>query len=205
MATSLRERRRQLLREEILGAAQHLIAERGYAAMSMDDLAARVGVSKPTLYSQFSTKEELVVVMATQVMDHLFAVVDEGGGSGRLALDRLTDLLRTAMQVQFDRRVTAMQLWMPEIVHMLQGHPQALERICRIDALVVDLVRQAYAAGEISPRIDEDSVVRIFYALFMSPNIGRMSITGAPGPEANPDAVAAFFRRGLEAAGDCRL
>jgi hypothetical protein len=39
----------------------------------------------------------------------------------------------------------------------------------------------------------------------MSPNIGRMSITGAPGPEANPDAVAAFFRRGLEAAGDCRL
>ncbi|MEI7771777.1 MAG: TetR/AcrR family transcriptional regulator [Chloroflexales bacterium] len=204
MASSLRERRRQMLRDEILAASQTLIAERGYAAMSMDDLAARVGVSKPTLYSQFSTKEELVVVMATQVMERLFSVVEDDGALERSALDRLTDLLRTGVQVQLDHRFTAMQLWMPEIVHMLKGHPEPHDQICKMDTVVVELVRRAISAGEIVPQFDLPSVVRIFYALFMSPNMGRLSVTGTPSPEAMPDAVAAFFRRGLEPHGEGR-
>lgn len=197
MASSLRARRRQMLRDEILDASQSLIAERGYASMSMDELAARVGISKPTLYSQFSTKEELVVAMATQVMERLFLVVDDAEAKGRSALERLTELLRTALQVQLDRRTTAMQLWMPEIVHMLKGHQEPLDQICRIDTLVVGLVGQAITAGEIDPQFDQASVVRIFYCLFMSPNVGRLSITGAPDPETMPDVVARFFRCGV--------
>ncbi|MEI6777037.1 MAG: helix-turn-helix domain-containing protein [Chloroflexales bacterium] len=198
MTSSLRERRRQVLRDEILAASQMLIAERGYAAMSMDDLASRVGVSKPTLYSQFSTKEELVVAMATQVMERLFSVVDDHGETGRSALDRLTDLLRTSVQVQLDQRFTAMQLWMPEIVHMLKAHQEPLDQICKMDAAVIDLVHRAISDGEIDPQLDPPSVVRIFYALFMSPNIGRLSLTGSPSPEMMPNDVATFFRRGLE-------
>lgn len=197
MASSLRERRRQMLRDEILEEAQQLIASAGYAALSMEELATRVGISKPTLYSQFSNKEELVVAMVTQVMDRLFSVVDDDGASGRSALDRLTDLLHTAVQVQLDRRVTAMQLWMPEVAKMLQDHHEPLDQICKIDAVVVSLVREALASGAISPEYDEASVVRLFYALFMSPHVGRLSITAAPNPEAMPDAVASFFRRGL--------
>ncbi len=198
MTSSLRERRRQVLRDEILTASQMLIAERGYAAMSMDDLASRVGVSKPTLYSQFSTKEELVVAMATQVMERLFSVVDDDGETGRSALDRLTDLLRTSIQVQLDQRFTAMQLWMPEIVHMLKAHQEPLDQICKMDAAVIDLVHRAISDGEIDPQLDPPSVVRIFYALFMSPNMGRLSLTGTPSPEMMPNDVATFFRRGLE-------
>jgi AcrR family transcriptional regulator len=186
-----------MLRDEILAASQTLIAERGYAAMSMDDLAARVGVSKPTLYSQFSTKEELVMAMAAQIMERLFSVVEDERAPGRSALDKLADLLRTGVQVQLDRSVTAMQLWMPEIVHMLKGHQEHMEQICKIDAVVSDLVRQAISDSEIDPQFDPPSVVRIFYALFMSPNVGRLSVTGAPSAEMMPDAVEAFFRRGL--------
>ena len=53
MTVSLRERRRQLLYDEILTAVGELLGEKGYSAMSMDELAARVGISKPTLYSIF--------------------------------------------------------------------------------------------------------------------------------------------------------
>lgn len=197
MASTLRERRRQMLRDEILEASQALIAERGYAAMSMEELAARVGVSKPTLYSQFSTKEELVMAMASQVMEQLFSVAVDDGSTGRSPLDRLTDLLRTGLQVQLDRRVMAMQLWMPEIVHMMKAHQQHLEHICKIDAVVVDLVRQAIAGGEVDPRLGEASVVRAFYALFMSPNFGRLSIIGPASPETTPDALVTIFRRGI--------
>ena len=198
MTSSLRERRRQMLRDEILAASQTLIAERGYAAMSMDDLASRVGVSKPTLYSQFSTKEDLVVAMASQVVERLFSVLDDDSETTRSALDCLTDLLRTGIQVQLDQRFTAMQLWMPEIVHMLKGHPKHQEQTCKIEAVVVELVRRAISDGEIDPHFDPPSVMRIFHALLMSPNIGRLSATGIPNSESMPNTVAAFFRRGLE-------
>ena len=61
MTNSLRQRRRQMLEAEILDATREILAERGYVAMSMDDLAAQVGISKPTLYSHFATKDEIIV------------------------------------------------------------------------------------------------------------------------------------------------
>lgn len=46
-------------REAILDAAQASFLELGYAATSMDALAARAGVSKATIYAHFTGKEEL--------------------------------------------------------------------------------------------------------------------------------------------------
>src|SRR2546430_11962234 len=44
---------------EILSAALDCFAERGFAATRLDDIAARAGVSKGTLYLYFPGKEEL--------------------------------------------------------------------------------------------------------------------------------------------------
>jgi AcrR family transcriptional regulator len=45
--------------EAILDAARAELAERGYARMSIDAVAARAGVSKPTVYLRHSTKADL--------------------------------------------------------------------------------------------------------------------------------------------------
>ena len=50
------ERERQML-----SVAHGLFAERGYAAVTMDDVAARVGVTKPLLYNYFGNKERLYI------------------------------------------------------------------------------------------------------------------------------------------------
>ena len=51
----------ELRRRQLLELATQLFTERGYAAASMDELAARAGVSKPVIYSQFGSKEGLLV------------------------------------------------------------------------------------------------------------------------------------------------
>jgi AcrR family transcriptional regulator len=43
----------------MLAAAHALFAERGFAAVTMDEVAARVGVTKPLLYTYFGNKERL--------------------------------------------------------------------------------------------------------------------------------------------------
>jgi AcrR family transcriptional regulator len=195
MATSLRERRKALLRDEILEATHQLMAERGYAAMSMEDLAARVGVSKPTLYSQFPTKEDLVAAMALQLMERVFAHSEAGGEAS--PLERLLRFLHASVRLQVSHRTSAMQLWMPEILDILERHPTSRAYLCEVDERMVATIRAAMAAGEIDPALDVASVVRIFNALNISPCIGRLSVSGELDPDRHADAVVEVFRRGL--------
>jgi AcrR family transcriptional regulator len=58
--SSLRSRRAQLTRDEILGAARRLFAERGYARTSVRDIARAAGVSAQTVYDSVGSKQELV-------------------------------------------------------------------------------------------------------------------------------------------------
>jgi AcrR family transcriptional regulator len=60
-------RRKEARPDEILAAALASFAERGFAATRLEDVAARAGVSKGTLYLYFKGKEELfeAVVRAT--------------------------------------------------------------------------------------------------------------------------------------------
>jgi AcrR family transcriptional regulator len=53
------ERRKEARPQELLAAALDLFVERGFSAARLDDVAARAGVSKGTLYLYFESKEEL--------------------------------------------------------------------------------------------------------------------------------------------------
>jgi AcrR family transcriptional regulator len=61
--------------EQTLGAAHGLFAERGYAAVTMDEIAAAVGVTKPLLYNYFGNKERLYIACMERAGDSLTAVV----------------------------------------------------------------------------------------------------------------------------------
>ena len=55
-------------RTDILDAARSRIAEHGYLALNMRDLAADAGVSPATLYSYFATKEELFATLYAEAI-----------------------------------------------------------------------------------------------------------------------------------------
>jgi AcrR family transcriptional regulator len=56
------------LRAGILTAAADLFRERGYRAATLDEIARRIGVSKPTLYGYFRSKEELLAAIFHRAM-----------------------------------------------------------------------------------------------------------------------------------------
>jgi AcrR family transcriptional regulator len=58
---SLKEKQRQERENLILQATEELLLEKGYYDMSMDDIAARVGIAKGTLYLHFAKKEDLML------------------------------------------------------------------------------------------------------------------------------------------------
>src|SRR5207302_2286127 len=63
MHRSLKEKQRQEREALILQAAEEVLAEKGYHETSMDEIAARVGIAKGTVYLHFPSKEDLVVAL----------------------------------------------------------------------------------------------------------------------------------------------
>jgi AcrR family transcriptional regulator len=60
--------RQELLRAQILGLAADLFRARGYRAATLEELAQKVGMAKPTLYSYFRSKEELLAAIFHRTM-----------------------------------------------------------------------------------------------------------------------------------------
>jgi AcrR family transcriptional regulator len=61
--------------EQTLSEAHALFAERGYAAVTMDGIAAKVGVTKPLLYTYFGNKERLYIACMERAAEALTATV----------------------------------------------------------------------------------------------------------------------------------
>ena len=68
---------RDLRRRQLLAVAERLFVERGYAATSMDDVAAGAGVSKPIVYELVGSKHEVFEACMARAADALAARVAE--------------------------------------------------------------------------------------------------------------------------------
>ncbi|WP_433502835.1 TetR/AcrR family transcriptional regulator [Pseudonocardia halophobica] len=56
-------------RQRVLSTSAEIFSRRGFRATSMNEIAAAVGLSKPTLYHYFRSKEELLVRLYSDVLD----------------------------------------------------------------------------------------------------------------------------------------
>ncbi|PXY20897.1 TetR/AcrR family transcriptional regulator [Prauserella muralis] len=77
-APARRKRMPRAQRErQMIDVAEAVFAERGYAAASMDEIAERVGVSKPMLYEYFNSKEGLLLACIREARAALRTVTEE--------------------------------------------------------------------------------------------------------------------------------
>jgi TetR/AcrR family transcriptional regulator len=66
-ASRRRERERNARRDSILAAAQETFSTRGFAGSTMEEVALRAEITKPTLYGYFHTKDELLLTLMLPV------------------------------------------------------------------------------------------------------------------------------------------
>ena len=194
MINSLRQRRRQMLEAEILDAARTLLAEKGYAAMSMDELATQVGISKPTLYSHFATKDDIIVATMVREMENFLALI-ASEADGQTPLQRLIFVLRKLMQVQ-EAKSMGTQPWTPELFQLICSREDGMNALRRIDAAIIALIQAGMAAGEIDPDLDPPTVASAFYALSHALRHAHFTRDGAPHPAA-ADVLTRLFERGV--------
>lgn len=94
-AREARERQREAKRNAVLTTAAQLFNERGFHATSLDDIAARLHVSKPTLYYYVKNKDEILLAC----VDKGLRMTLQGIEASRAAGGNAVDQLRACMQV----------------------------------------------------------------------------------------------------------
>lgn len=98
---------------QILDAAVAVFGERGYTDVSMDEIAERVGVTKPVLYTHFGSKEGLLLACIARARRELLEVVAEAAS----AADTPEAMLRDGTRAFFgylDRSAPAWTLFCSE-------------------------------------------------------------------------------------------
>jgi AcrR family transcriptional regulator len=93
------ERRKEARPTELVSAALHLFVEKGYAGTRLDDVAARAGVSKGTLYLYFENKEELFKAV---VRDNIVARISQSADEMLHFEGPSAELLRRLMATWWD-------------------------------------------------------------------------------------------------------
>ncbi len=93
MAETWRATEKAHRREKYLAAASHLFAERGYRAVSIEELGAAVGVSGPALYRHFSSKEAMLVELLVDSSERLMAGFETTVAQGLPDLETLRNLI----------------------------------------------------------------------------------------------------------------
>ena len=83
-------------RERILEAASLLFSEQNYGTVTVEDIAARAGVAKGTVYNHFTSKQALFSEVITSRLEHLVEILTE---SSRQRDDVQLNLRRIAVHI----------------------------------------------------------------------------------------------------------
>ena len=177
-AASLRRRRKDERPSELVAAALDLFVERGFAATRLDDVAARAGVSKGTLYLYFESKEALFKAVIEEAIVPLLASAEDV-----IANDQGTsiDLLRRLLNGWWEQIGATRLAGVPKlIIAEARNFPAVAQYyhdavIVRGRALQRTLQQRGIERGEFRP-LDLETAIDVIYAPLMMLVVWRSSL-----------------------------
>ncbi|MFF0449541.1 TetR/AcrR family transcriptional regulator [Streptomyces sp. NPDC004609] len=150
--------RRRATRAKLYEAAVTLIAEQGFSATTVDEIAERAGVAKGTVYYNFKSKtelfEELLRFGVGLLTASLQSAADETAEHDGTKVEALDAMIRAGL-VFIDRYPAFTQLYVAELWRTNRAWQSTLLVVRQQAVAVVETVlREAVEGGELSAEID---------------------------------------------------
>jgi len=166
---SLKEKQRREREELIIQAAEAVFEEKGYYEASMDEIAARVGVAKGTIYTHFPGKEELVVAIFKRNLQTFLERIDvviDAEPTPRAKLEALLQFIYTGLYSKQARLLSSMYNGI-DMKRMTVDKGGCMSDLWeRVVARVTTLLEEGKAVGELNPSIPTKVMLFSFFSLF---------------------------------------
>lgn len=201
---SLKERQREERERLIIQAAIDLLLEKGYHEMSMDEVAARVGISKGTVYLHFPSKEELVFAVLQEDRQRFQQTVEEILTTEASPEAKLSSMLE---YVYGGRLSKSFQVFMavyqnPDLrSRLVEKKDEFIKSWSGISQRITHVLEEGKARGEFDPTIPTAVMLNIFVSLLTPRNYEQVMVQEHVPPEEMARHVSRFFFKGIAAYG----
>lgn len=190
----------QAREDAIVSAVNRLLAEKGFESMTVDEVAADVGIAKASLYKHFPSKEELAAAAMVRVLNRARAYLDsEAVRQLPRAAARLRAITRWAMQVQLAGEMPALPSQNSTLRAALLQHREYLDRLSEVSETIGETIVQAQRDGDINPALPPELVLYTLYARACDPVVGLLKATGQYDDDRIVELVLSTCFDGLDA------
>jgi TetR/AcrR family transcriptional regulator, regulator of autoinduction and epiphytic fitness len=177
---SFREQVLRVREDAIVSSVNRLLAEKGFEAMTVDEVAADVGIAKASLYKHFPSKELLAAAAMVKVLERALAFLDTTAKARPELppIERLKAVVRWCLEVQLAGEMPSLPAQNSALRTTLMGHTPYLDRLMTASETLGEWIVAAQAAGDVDTTLPPDIVLYTLFARACDPVLGVLKAGG---------------------------
>ncbi len=161
--------------QAITASVNRLLSEKGFDAMTVDEVAAEVGIAKASLYKHFSSKEELACAAMVQAMHKAEASLldlnqaEVAGSSASEPLNKLMATTRWVLQLKLAGEMPTLPSQNSSLRASLMASRPYMDGLMNVSELLGGWIVQAQKEGVINAALPPLAVLYTIYARACDP------------------------------------
>ncbi len=167
-------KQRMMLEREslIIETVNHLLATKGYDAMTVDEIADTVGIAKASLYRHFPSKEALGMAALVDIMHKALEVINQLNATDQAAIDKLKALTQWAMRLKLAQKMPNLPSENSQLRELLIANDDYTNNLVMLSDGIGEWIEQAQAEGKLQSNIPGLAILYTLYARACDPVLG---------------------------------
>ena len=146
----------------IIQSVNRLLAEKGFDAMTVDEVAAEVGIAKASLYKHFTSKEELACAAMVTAMRKAQDFI-QNMDAALPPLDKLKAVTRWTMTLKLQGQMPSLPSQNSTLRATLMASKDYMDGLMEVSDALGGWIEEAQAKGQINKSLP---AVAVLYTLF---------------------------------------
>jgi TetR/AcrR family transcriptional regulator, regulator of autoinduction and epiphytic fitness len=200
--TSFKDQVLRARADAILASANRLLAEKGFDSMTVDEVAADVGIAKASLYKHFSSKEELAAAAMVRLLDRALVQLEaQQKNTSTAPLEQLRVATQWTMQVQLAGEMPSLPAQNSVLRMALVANKLYMDRLIRVSDLLGGWIVASQKMGTLNPSLPAELVLYTVFAKACDPVLGMLRASGSYSDEQIINMLLSTCFQGLSATG----
>lgn len=193
---SFKQQMHQAREDAIVQTVNRLLAEKGFEAMTVDEVASSVGIAKASLYKHFPSKEDLAAAAMVRVMQRAQVYLRELPADAA-PLDQLKSVARWTMALQLAGEMPSLPSQNSSLRATLIGNKPYMDGLMEVSDRLGAWIEQAQKDGAINPGIPAIAVLYTLFARACDPVLEFLKMGGQHSDEQIVELVLSTCFDGL--------
>ena len=146
----------------IIQSVNRLLAEKGFDAMTVDEVAAEVGIAKASLYKHFTSKEELACAAMVTAMRKAQEFI-QSVPADLPPVEQLKSVTRWTMSLKLQGLMPSLPSQNSSLRATLMGSKDYMDGLMEVSDALGNWIEKAQQQGQINPALP---AVAVLYTLF---------------------------------------